>query len=80
MMRTCCPAACALGATCVCPTHVQVVPAVVGAYRCNGTVDWLLDEHPYYPPTVNDHGAASFARGVAGKILGIENVSGCTWL
>jgi len=52
-----------------------MVPAVVGAYRCNGTVDWLEEEHPYYPPTVNDAGAAEFAKGVAGKLLGAKNVS-----
>lgn len=52
-----------------------MVPAVVAAYRCNGTVDWLEEEHPYYPPTVNDAGAAEFAKGVAGKLLGAKNVS-----
>jgi hypothetical protein len=54
----------------------QMVPAVVGAYQCNGTVDWLEAEHPYYPPTVNDPGAAEFAKGVVGQLLGASNVSG----
>jgi IAA-amino acid hydrolase len=57
-----------------------MVPAVVGAYQCNGTVDWLEEEHPYYPPTVNDPGAAEFAKGVVGKLLGKGNVSGSTVL
>eukprot|EP00878_Enallax_costatus_P041075 GHUV01047536.1.p1 GENE.GHUV01047536.1~~GHUV01047536.1.p1 ORF type:complete len:305 (+),score=61.41 GHUV01047536.1:82-996(+) len=52
----------------------EVVPGVVSAYRCNGTVDWQLDKHPYYPPTVNDAGAAAFAQGVASQVLGAENV------
>jgi hypothetical protein len=52
-----------------------MVPAVVGAYQCNGTVDWLEEEHPYYPPTVNDPAAAEFAKGVVGKLLGKSNVS-----
>jgi IAA-amino acid hydrolase len=53
----------------------QMVPAVVGAYQCNGTVDWLEEEHPYYPPTVNDPAAAEFAKSVVGKLLGKSNVS-----
>lgn len=52
-----------------------MVPAVVGAYQCSGTVDWLEEEHPYYPPTVNDPGAAEFAKGVVGQLLGKSNVS-----
>lgn len=52
-----------------------MVPAVVGAYQCNGTVDWLEEEHPYYPPTVNDPGAAEFAKAVIGQLLGTSNVS-----
>jgi hypothetical protein len=55
-----------------------MVPAVVGAYQCNGTVDWLEEEHPYYPPTVNDPGAAEFAKGVVGRLLGASNVSDWT--
>jgi hypothetical protein len=58
----------------------QMVPAVVGAYQCNGTVDWLEEEHPYYPPTVNDPGAAEFAKGVVGQLLGTSNVSGYSQL
>lgn len=58
-----------------CLLRLQMVPAVVGAYQCNGTVDWLEEEHPYYPPTVNDPGAAEFAKGVVGQLLGRSNVS-----
>lgn len=54
---------------------MQMVPAVVAAYRCNGTVDWQEAHHPYYPPTVNDPAAAEFAKSVAGKLLGSANVS-----
>jgi len=60
----------------------EVVSSVAAAYRCNGTVDWLLDEHPYYPPTVNDPAAAAFAQQVAAELLGSANVSpcpGCGW-
>lgn len=53
----------------------EVVPAVVSAYRCNGSVDWLLEEHPYYPPTVNDPAAAAFVQTTVGRLLGENNVS-----
>jgi IAA-amino acid hydrolase len=53
----------------------EVVPAVVSAYRCNGSVDWLLEEHPYYPPTVNDPAAAAFVQTTVGRLLGEKNVS-----
>lgn len=62
----------------LCP--MQMVPAIVGGYQCNGTVDWLEEEHPYYPPTVNDPGAAEFAKSVVGQLLGKSNVSGALWL
>lgn len=53
----------------------EVVPSVVAAYRCNGTVDWQLEKHPYYPPTVNDAGAAAFAHNITSQLLGSANVS-----
>lgn len=53
----------------------EMVPGVVAAYRCNGTVDWQLDKHPYYPPTVNDPDAAEFVQRVGSALLGAENVS-----
>lgn len=56
----------------------EVVPGVVSGYRCNGTVDWQLEKHPYYPPTVNDAGAAAFVQQVAAGVLGAENVSAGT--
>eukprot|EP00879_Flechtneria_rotunda_P009680 GHRR01010129.1.p2 GENE.GHRR01010129.1~~GHRR01010129.1.p2 ORF type:complete len:211 (+),score=62.92 GHRR01010129.1:2489-3121(+) len=52
----------------------EAVPAVVAAFKCNGTVNWGLDHHPYYPPLVNDPGAAAFARTVASGVLGGTNV------
>ncbi|KAF8058874.1 ILL5 [Scenedesmus sp. PABB004] len=52
----------------------EVVPAAVGAYQCNGTVDWQLGHHPYYPPTVNDPAAAALAREAAAAVLGADNV------
>ncbi|GBF94731.1 IAA-amino acid hydrolase-like [Raphidocelis subcapitata] len=43
-------------------------------FGCNGTVDWRLDHQPYYPPLVNDDGAADFAWGVAARVLGEDQV------
>jgi IAA-amino acid hydrolase len=45
-------------------------------FGCNGTVDWRLDEQPYYPPVVNDDGAADFAWGVAERLFGPDKVGG----
>jgi hypothetical protein len=41
--------------------------AVAAGFGCNASVDWKLDVHPYYPPTVNDPAAAAFAEGVAAR-------------
>ncbi|KIY96289.1 hypothetical protein MNEG_11671 [Monoraphidium neglectum] len=43
-------------------------------FGCNGTVDWRLDIQPYYPPLVNDDGAADFAWDVATRLLGASKV------
>lgn len=53
-----------------------MAPALAAAFGCNATIDWRLEEQPYYPPTVNDGGAAAFARRVAIDVLGSEQV-GC---
>lgn len=43
-------------------------------FGCNGTVDWRLDHQPYYPPLVNDAGAAGFAWEVAERTVGAAGV------
>jgi hypothetical protein len=48
-------------------------------YGCNGTVDWRTDHQPYYPPLVNDDGAADFAWDVAARVLGEDKVEGGPW-
>eukprot|EP00775_Hariotina_reticulata_P002885 gene2885-3175_t len=58
----------------------EMVPAVVSAYRCNGSVDWLLEEHPYYPPTVNDPAAAAFVETTLGGLLGEKNAVPATMM
>ncbi len=39
--------------------------SVAAGFGCSAAVDWKLDVHPYYPPTVNDPQTAAFAEGVA---------------
>lgn len=51
-----------------------MVESHAASYGCNGTVDWRLDIQPYYPPLVNDDGAADFAWGVASRVLGNDKV------
>lgn len=51
-----------------------MVASHVAGFGCNGTVDWRLDVQPYYPPLVNDDGAADFTWGVATRLLGKDNV------
>ncbi len=45
----------------------EMAPAVTAGYGCTATVDWRLDEQPYYPPTVNDDGMAAFASQVRSR-------------
>lgn len=52
----------------------DMVASVAAGYRCNGTVDWHLEDHPYYPPTVNNPGAAAFVQEVATELLGSDKV------
>jgi IAA-amino acid hydrolase len=55
----------------------EMVASVAAGYRCNGTVDWHLEDHPYYPPTVNNPGAAAFVQEVASELLGSDKVRRC---
>ena len=53
----------------------EMTASFVAGYRCNGTVDWHQEDgQPYYPPTVNDAGAAAFALEVAKDLLGENQV------
>jgi IAA-amino acid hydrolase len=52
----------------------EMTASFVAGYRCTGTVDWHEELKPYYPPTVNDPGAAAFAMDVAKELLGESKV------
>lgn len=51
-----------------------IVKSQAEALGCKGSVDWMLDKHPYYPPVVNNNEAASFAAQVASGAFGVDNV------
>lgn len=42
--------------------------------RCNATVNFLENEKPFFPPTVNHGGLHAHFRKVAGEMLGIDKV------
>eukprot|EP00889_Picochlorum_renovo_P006944 jgi/Picre1/33974/NNA_001451.t1 len=52
----------------------EIVDSQAKAMGCEGSVDWMLDHHPYYPPVVNDKDAASFVSSVASKVFGADMV------
>lgn len=58
----------------------QRVEDVIGnqakAMGCIGTVDWMEEDHPYYPPVVNDKRASKFVSTVATKAFGEKMVDG----
>ncbi|CAG9464344.1 unnamed protein product [Pedinophyceae sp. YPF-701] len=52
----------------------EVVQGIAKGHDCEAVVDWREDEHPYYPPTVNDAAKAKFALNVAAGLVGEDNV------
>lgn len=54
----------------------EIVAGVTAAYGCDSILDWVLEDTPYYPPTINDEGAYSFAAGVITKWVEEEQVLG----
>ncbi|GKA74738.1 IAA-amino acid hydrolase ILR1-like protein 4 [Tanacetum coccineum] len=43
-------------------------------HRCNATVDFAVDNKPFFPTTINDAGLHKFFQNVAGDVLGVNNV------
>lgn len=52
----------------------EIISYQAKAMGCNGTVDWMEENHPYYPPVVNDRYASQFLSGVAMKAFGNDMV------
>ena len=56
----------------------EIVENQAKAMGCAGSVDWMEDKHPYYPPVVNDEAAARFVASVASSVYGSDRVDGDT--
>lgn len=42
--------------------------------RCRASVDFLENEKPFFPPTINDKKLHEYFKNVAGSVLGIDKV------
>jgi len=51
----------------------QVITTQASVNMCNATVDFLEDETPPFPPTVNNKTLHLFYKNVSVDMLGIEN-------
>lgn len=51
----------------------QVITTQASVNMCNATVDFLEDESPPFPPTVNDKALHLFYKNISVDMLGIEN-------
>jgi IAA-amino acid hydrolase len=49
---------------------LEVVQHQAKALGCVGSVDWMEETHPYYPPVVNDKETSEFAASVASSVFG----------
>uniref|UniRef100_A0A6S8GW75 Peptidase M20 dimerisation domain-containing protein n=2 Tax=Dunaliella tertiolecta TaxID=3047 RepID=A0A6S8GW75_DUNTE len=50
----------------------SLAAAIAAGFGCTTSLDWRLNEQPYYPPTVNDPKVAAMAAAVAAEVLGGE--------
>ncbi|CAN6928846.1 hypothetical protein Bca4012_098752 [Brassica carinata] len=51
----------------------QVITRQASVHMCNATVDFLEEEKPFFPPTVNDKDLHMFFKNVSGDMLGTPN-------
>ncbi|KAF7135487.1 hypothetical protein RHSIM_Rhsim08G0230400 [Rhododendron simsii] len=52
----------------------EVIVGQATVQRCNATVDFLVEEKPFFPATINDEGLHEHFLKVAGDMLGIRNI------
>ncbi|KGN59844.1 IAA-amino acid hydrolase ILR1-like 4 [Cucumis sativus] len=52
----------------------EVITGQAIVHRCNATVDFLENDKPIFPPTVNDKELHEHFQNVAGDMLGIDKV------
>ncbi|XP_047175108.1 IAA-amino acid hydrolase ILR1-like 4 isoform X3 [Vigna umbellata] len=53
----------------------QVVIAQAAVQRCNATVNFLQEQNPFFPVTINDGDLHEHFRSVAGSLLGVNKVN-----
>lgn len=51
-----------------------MIVAQSAVQRCNATVDFLTNQKPLFPPTVNDGNLHNFFENIAGEMLGTDKV------
>ncbi|KOM27429.1 hypothetical protein LR48_Vigan406s023900 [Vigna angularis] len=54
---------------------MQVVIAQAAVQRCNATVNFLQEQNPFFPVTINDGDLHEHFRSVAGSLLGVNKVN-----
>ncbi|RHN76109.1 putative peptidase M20 [Medicago truncatula] len=52
----------------------QVITGQAVVHRCNATVNFLEEEKPFIPPTINNGGLHDHFQSVAGRLLGVDKV------
>ncbi|KAK7335897.1 hypothetical protein VNO80_28015 [Phaseolus coccineus] len=52
----------------------QVITGQAAVQRCNATVNFLDEEKPFFPPTVNNGDLHEFFQSVAGSLIGGDKV------
>ncbi|OAY36553.1 IAA-amino acid hydrolase ILR1-like 4 [Manihot esculenta] len=52
----------------------EVITGQASVQRCKASIDFLLDEKPFFPPTINDKKLHEYFKNVAGSVLGIDKV------
>ncbi|GMY26153.1 iaa-amino acid hydrolase ilr1-like 1 [Fagus crenata] len=51
----------------------EVIKAQVAVHRCSAEIDFLGNEHPTIPPTINDEKVYEHVRYISSEIVGEEN-------
>ena len=54
-------------------SNCQVIKAQVAVHRCSAEIDFLGNEHPTIPPTINDEKVYERVRHISSEIVGEEN-------
>ncbi|KAK4267357.1 hypothetical protein QN277_024144 [Acacia crassicarpa] len=53
----------------------QVITGQAAVQRCNATINFFQEKHPFYPPTINDGKLHEHFQQVAGDMLGEKKVN-----